>query len=400
MAHENKLKYAGNGIWFNPNKREFVTQDGESWLGLEDAQAHMDENYWTHEELPLQNVVDDLRKLKVENYGVLPEYLTSPIDNRGWSDRNFDLFDSSTWNVPANIEDRTYVTAPGVNMPMSMKNMRPFPLSDEDMLKEIEQITDPIERDLRLSEFDQQVLDRDIAHEQYGKSMIDVLAKDNPEIRTGFFPRRYYPESSISNLEDYMKTQKRIRKTGISEEAAGHYSDRPDEIAIKPVDGELPNRQRLLEIMGHEGIHYAYPFNYVTPQGDAYGRRGFDALELTMPWPENWSNPILAGNYPRGAGHEAMLNMDQMFFPEGMRQWQHHNLNRKGVENLSSIMNWKEDPGWMQGNNERPTGMGQGNTAREVGIANIPQRTSRIPSPRRPNPHQDFSTGGIVSIVV
>ena len=153
MAHQNKLKYAGNGIWFNPNKREFVTQDGESWFGLEDAQAHMDENYWTHEELPLQNVVDDLRKLKVENYGVLPEYLTSPIDNRGWSDRNFDLFDSSTWNVPANIEDRTYVTAPGANMPMSMKNMRPFPLSDEDMLKEIEQITDPIERDLSISEF-------------------------------------------------------------------------------------------------------------------------------------------------------------------------------------------------------------------------------------------------------
>jgi hypothetical protein len=398
MAHENKLKYVGNGIWRDPENGDYVTQDGESWLGFEDAQAHMDENYWSQEELPLQNVIDDLKGLKVENFGVLPEYLTSPIDNRGWSDRNFDLFDSSTWNVPTNIEDRTYVGAPGVTVPGGRG--RP-PIDEREVLEEIGQITDPIERDLRLDKFEQLLLDQEIAYEQDDKSMIDVLAEDNPEIRTGFFPRRYYPESSTSNLTDYLRTGKRIRKTGISEEAAGHYSDRPDEIAVRPVDGGLPSHQRLLEIMGHEGLHYAYPFNYVTPQGDAYERRGFDALELTMPWPGNWSNPILAGNTPKAAGHEAMLNMDKMFFPEGMRNIEYRNLNRKGVENLNAIMNWQKDPPWMEGKaNEQPTWMGQGNTAREVGIANIPQRTSNIPQRRRPNPHQDFSTGGLVSLML
>ena len=374
------MNYLWNGIWADPENDRYLTQDGESWLGLEDAQAHMDENYWSQSELPLASVIGDLREKKIENFGVLPEYLTTPLDERGWRDRNFDLFDSSTWNVPTNIEDRTYVGAPGVQVPQSMGIPRPF--SDEEMLKEIEQITDPTERQARLDEFDQETLERDIALEQSEKSMIDVLAKDNPEIRTGFFPRKNYPEVSTSNLSDYLKKGFRVRKTDIGEDAAGHYAIRPDEIAVKPTEeGSLPSWDRVLEIMGHEGIHMAYPHQYVTKKGDIYKRRGFNALQHTLPWPENWSNPILAGNYHKGAGHEAMLNMDQMFQPEGMRKYEYHNLDRKGVENLNAIMNWK--PNMMPRNiNQQPTG----------------DSTANMPTTRRPTHH--FNTGGIVSIVV
>jgi hypothetical protein len=374
------MNYLWNGIWADPENNRYLTQDGESWLGLEDAQAHMEENYWSQEELPLQNVIDDLKGLKVENFGVLPEYLTSPIDNRGWSDRNFDLFDSSTWNVPTNIEDRTYVGASGAKVPQ--KNYTPlFPFSDEEMLKEIEQITDPIEREARIDEFEQQTLERDIALKQSEKSMIDVLAEDNPEIRTGFFPRKNYPEVSTSNLSDYLKKGFRVRKTGISDDAGGHYSPRADEIAVKPTEeGSLPSWDRVLEIMGHEGIHMAYPHHYTTKKGDIYKRRGLNALQHTMPWPQNWSNPILAGNTPKAAGHEAMLNMDKMFFPEGMRNIEYRNLNRKGVENLNAIMNWK--PNMMPRNiNQQPTG----------------DSTANIPA-RRPTHH--FNTGGLVSLVI
>ena len=375
------MNYLWNGIWADPENDRYVTQDGESWLGLEDAQAHMDENYWSQSELPMQDVISDLKDLKVENFGVLPEYLTSPIDERGWRDPNFDLFDSSTWNVPTNIEDRTYVGAPGVKVPQ--QNYIPlFPFSDEEMLKEIEQITDPIERQARIDEFDQQTLERDIALEQSEKSMIDVLAEDNPEIRTGFFPRKYYPEVSTSNLSDYLTKGFRVRKTGIGEDAAGNYDPRADEIGLKPTEeGSLPSWDRTLEIMGHEGIHMAYPHHYTTKKGDIYKRRGLNALQHTLPWPENWSNPILAGNTPKAAGHEAMLNMDKMFFPEGMRSIDYRNLNRKGVENLNAITSWT--PNTMPRNiNQRPTG----------------DSTANIPTTRRPTHH--FNTGGIVSNVV
>jgi hypothetical protein len=372
------MEYLWNGIWSDPENDRYVTQDGESWLGLEDAQAHMDENYWSQSELPMQDVISDLKDLKVENFGVLPEYLTSPIDERGRRDPNFDLFDSSTWNVPTNIEDRTYVGAPGVKVPQNiMRHLRPF--GDEEMLREIEQITDPIERQARIDEFDQQTLERDIAFEQSEKSMIDVLAEDNPEIRTGFFPRKYYPEVSTSNLSDYLKKGFRVRKTGISEDAAGHYAIRPDEIGLKPTEeGSLPSWDRTLEIMGHEGIHMAYPHHYTTKKGDIYKRRGLNALQHTLPWPENWSNPILAGTTPKAAGHEAMLNMDKMFFPEGMRSIDYRNLNRKGVENLNAITSWT--PNTMPRTiNERPTG----------------DSTANMPA-RRPTHH--FNTGGIAGL--
>jgi len=379
MAH---MKYIKNGIWEDPDNNSFVTQDGVAHLGFEDAQAHMDENYWSQSELPMASVIGDLREKKIENFGVLPEYLTSPINERGWRDQNFDLFDSSTWNVPTNIEDRTYVGAPGVKVPQNiMRHRRPF--SDEDMLKEIEQITDPIERQARLDEFDQQTLERDIAFEQSEKSMIDVLAKDNPEIRTGFFPRKNYPEISTSNLSDYLKKGFRVRKTGIGEEAGGHYAIGPDTIGLKPTEeGSLPSWDHVLEIMGHEGIHMGYPIEYMHQEGTEneriYPRRGKKALQHTLPWPENWSNPILAGTTPKAAGHEAMLNMDKMFFPEGIRSIDYRNLNRKGVENLNAITSWT--PNTMPRNiNQRPTG----------------DSTANMPA-RRPTHH--FNQGGIAGL--
>jgi len=402
------MEYLGNGIWADPENDRYYTQDGESWLGLEDAQAHMDENYWSQSELPMQDVIDDLREKKVENFGVLPEYYARPQNTE-----RFDLFDSSTWMVPEKWTNdpstqefyNTYVPAPGAKVPMSTRERLGAirPIDEKKRLEEIRQIKDPDEQAARLDIFDQRILDQDLAHEKYGKNIIDVISKDNPEIRTGFFPRKNYPEVSTSNLSDYLKKGFRIRKTGMSDDAGGHYSPRADEIGVGPTEeGLLPDWDRLLEIMGHEGIHMGYPHQY-EEDDTSYKRRGLDALEHTMPWPENWNNKWAGKwHYTEGAGHEGILNMDQMFFPKGMRQGEWQNLNLKGVENLNSIMNWKKDmapstPIRGSANDQRTTNIPA--TGRPTHhISNIRQ-VNRIPNiPPRSTHH--FNTGGLVSLVL
>ena len=395
------MNYLFNGIWEDPDNNRYVTQDGQAHINFEDAQAHMNENYWSQEELPLQNVIDDLREKKVENFGVLPEYIASPLNTE-----SFDLFDSSTWMVPDDPFYQTYIEAEGAKMPMSSRDMVGLirPIDEKKVLAEIDQIQDPDERAARIDKFDQQILDQDVAQEKYGKNMIDVLAKDNPEIRTGFFPRTYYPEIATSNLSDYLTKGFRVRKTGIDEDAGGHYDTRFDEIALKPTEeGLLPDWQKVLEIMGHEGgYHYSYPHQY-EENDRIYKRRGLNALQHTMPWPENSDMNRWAGKWsvPPAAGHSAGIALDQMFFPTGMRGFEsdsgtiwreHHPLNLKGVENLRAIMNWT--PNTMPREiNEKPV---------KSRIANIPASNIDYTAPDRGDwgPGLHLSTGGIASLML
>ena len=416
--------YLFDGIWADPDNNRYITQDGQAHLGLEDAQAHMDKNYWSQEEIPMQKVIDDLRDVKVENFGVLPEYYAAPLNTE-----EFDLFDSSTWMVPEKWTNdpltqefyNTYVPAEGAKVPMNTREWLGSirPIDEVKVLAEISQMEDSDEKEARISEFDQRILDQDLAHEKYGKNIIDVLAKDNPEIRTGFFPRTYYPEIGPSNLEDYSTKGFRVRKTGIDKAAAGHYNPRFDEIALKPTEeGLLPDWQKVLETMGHEGgWHYSYPHEYeetnprYLPEGKdkrIIERRGLDALQHTLPWPNNWSNKW-AGSWPyaQGEGHEAGIFADQMFFPKGMRQGEWHNLNKKGVENLNAIMNWKKNtiPTSTRRNiNNQSTGLQKrtinipatGRPAHHISTIRPGNRTPNIP----PRSTHHFNTGGIVSLML
>ena len=408
------MNYLFNGIWADPDNNRFLTQDGEAHINLEDAEAHMDSNYWTQEELPMQKVIDDLRDVKVENFGVLPEYYARPLNNE-----KFDLFDSSTWMVPEKWTNdpltqefyNTYVGAEGAKVPMSTREWLGAirPIDEKKVLAEIDQMEDSDEKEARIDEFEQRILDQDIAHEKYGKNIIDVLAKDNPEIRTGFFPRTYYPEIGPSNLENYLAKGFRVRKTGIDKAAAGHYNPRYDEIAMSPTkEGLLPDWQRVLEIMGHEGgWHYSYPNEYeeTNPRylsanegRKFYPRRGLDALEHTLPWPNNWSNKWTGSwTYPHGAGHEAGIFADQMFFPTGVRQGEWHNLNKKGVENLNAIMNWKKNM------TPRSTFLSKAREKREQeGITHMPASNIDYTAPDRGDWGRGLhlSTGGLVSLVL
>ena len=397
----------------------YVTQDGEEFWGMEDAQEHILQSYWDPAELDMPQVIKDLEGTNVKDYGAIPSYLL---------DKNVDLMDSSTWNTasenvhgvtpPLNPDDSTYV-APADAEKMISSNMnelealdyierearghrdpeflrehlmdmmfpKPLPTNEEGVPYQWKTLPageiDPGpwnamgKEGHRYKDYPYQPFGPWTHHErtfpvnEY-ENILDFYARQgNPELKrgssTGFFPTKYYPQAGIDALQDILDKGNLFQRY-TDKDSAGHYTW-DDQIGFDWMDmydtydekmRKVPpylNRQFLNEVAGHEGIHYnMYPHV-----------RGSKAIEHSLPYPENAFNQ---NKWQKAMGHPAMHYIDNLFFPSTR---QDVSVNKEGWDNVQAIMNWEPST---------PTPVQMGGNLGEFSSPKIDPV-----APPQPNPH-------------
>ena len=414
----------------------YVTQDGEAFWSMKDAQEHVQKNYWDPAEIDLPQIIKDLEGTNVKDFGAIPNYL---MDNFA------DPMDSSTWNVPSSAAkagkgDSEDLTWKKYYSPEDATAITHSNMSESDVLDYIDRQSknrkDPEwQKNFLMDKFFPGKLPWDkeagkpyyieklppgevdpgpwnamgkedypikhwpyqpyafTPHEKtYGvnerRNLLDYYASQgNPELKrgmsTGFFPTKYYPEAGIDALRDYEKKGKLFERY-TDEDSAGHYRSGTDEIGFDWADmydtdlGETNyiDRPWLTEIAGHEGIHY-----------NMYPRvRGSKAIQSKLPFPYNYKTQ---DRWQKVVGHPAMHYVDNLFFPETRRNV---SVGKEGFENVKSIMNW-----------EPPTTGSSSSAPGAIDKWYGPGRGGTGASPRdftQTDYGKAYNTGGIASLVV
>ena len=369
----------------------YRTPEGFIFWGQEDAQEHVQKNYWDPAEIDLPQVIKDLEGTNVKDFGAIPSYLL---------DSNADLMDSSTWDPDA-VDPSTYYVSPADANRTIISDMnesevmdylnRVDPKGDNMSIfgKEYADIWDktgplPYQRTLPVHE---------------SVNVLDYYASQgNPELRRssktggvdpgGFFPTEYYPEAGIWGLRKNLKERKLFERY-TDPKSLARYNTTRDMIGFDWEDlydaqGNI-DRGKLARSAGHEGLHMA-----IEPH-----QRGEAALEYDLPYPKNYLNQT---RWPLAVGHPAVLYSDNLFFP-GQRS--NVGISKEGWENLKTIMNWtppdtsQRSPGQGQA---APIGRAQDYTARQV-----KQSPKDYTTPRRAQvgpPGYNYNTGGLASLML